>query len=210
MAPGAVDVSGRRRFAASQLTSLVDVLFILLFASLVQQRRSAQAADVVSPTPLEDPPAAPADAGVADAAPPPADPHAAARAVAAQLETDTVILVAVDRTGTVVSIENGGETFAVDHPLLRATVDQRVVTYNATERPDERVCKLVAKTVGVDIAGSLVLVTTEEALRDMPYALVRGLRDDAARCIDDAGAYALIIRASDLPPSHHGQQQTPR
>ncbi len=186
---------GPRRIRYSQLTSLVDVLFILLFASLVQQRRAAMAANPpAEPVPE---PAPTIDAGPPE---PEEDLHAEARGVAEQLETDTVILVAVDRTGTIASIEHRGTAVAVDVPLLRATADERVVAYAAVERPDQRLCKLVAHAVAEDLAGALILISTEQNLRDMPYALVRGLRADAARCVDDAGAYALLVRPTDIPP----------
>lgn len=183
----------------SQLTSLVDVLFILLFASLVQQRRAAEAstADTTAPEPATVTDTV--DAGAPDATPPPADPHASARAVADQLETDTVVLVALDDAGTVTSIERGGHRQAADLPLLRATVDHRVVVYAAADNPALRLCRVVADALGGDIRGALILVSTYRELRGLPYALVRGLRADTARCIDDAGAYALVVRAADLP-----------
>lgn len=70
----------RRRKRASELTSLIDVLFILLFASLVQARdtmnREEPADTLVVDAGLPD--AGPADAGPADAGPPDAGPPDAA------------------------------------------------------------------------------------------------------------------------------------
>ena len=194
-----------RRRRSSELTSLVDVLFILLFATLVQQRRAESAvapapepaeADA-SPAPEPEPEAAPV---AADAGPPPEDPHAAAREVGARLDTDEVILVAVDAAGTVSAIERGGETIDVGASLLRETGDARVVAYAAEGAPDARLCRVVADALGAGaLDRALILVATERPMRELGYALVRGLRTDVARCLDDAGAYALLVRPDEIP-----------
>jgi hypothetical protein len=72
----------RRRKRASELTSLIDVLFILLFASLVQARNSMEREEpaVVADAGVPDagsPDAGPPDAGPPDAGPPDAAPDAA-------------------------------------------------------------------------------------------------------------------------------------
>lgn len=190
----------RRRQRYSSLTSLVDVLFILLFASLVQQRRlaanPAHAEPALEAEPAE---AAPPDAG---ALPPaadsesPADPHAAARAIAGRLDTKEVVFVAVNNDGDIFSVESGDQTLEVHLPLLRQTDDTRVVVYDADENAQARLCRVVASVLGrPDLDGNLVLVTTARPIRELSYALVRGLRHDVSACPDDAGAYGLLVRA---------------
>jgi hypothetical protein len=76
----------RRRKRASELTSLIDVLFILLFASLVQARDSMEREDaalvVDAGLPGAGPGAALPDAALPDAGPPDAGPADAAPASA--------------------------------------------------------------------------------------------------------------------------------
>jgi len=190
----------RRSQRYSSLTSLVDVLFILLFASLVQQRRLAAATADAEPT-LEGEPAeaAPPDAGVPPGQPdsePAVDLHAAARAIAARLDTKEVVFVAVDADGHVISVESGDQTREVHLPLLRQTDDARVVVYDAYDNARARLCRVVASVLGrSDLDGNLVLVTTTRPIRELSYALVRGLRHDVSACPDDVGAYGLLVRA---------------
>lgn len=195
-------MSRRRRRRLGELTSLVDVLFILLFASLVQQRRAEGVGEATAEEPEE---LASIDAGVppADAAPAElelADRHEAARAVAARLDSEQIVMVAVDAAGAIRSIETGDTELALDLPLLRETGDQRVVVYAGDERPELRLCREVADSLGATrLDRALVLVSTERPLRQLGVALVGGLRRDIARCYDDVGATALLVVAPDEP-----------
>jgi hypothetical protein len=192
----------RRRRRLGELTSLVDVLFILLFASLVQQRRAEGVGPATAEEPVE---AAAIDAGVprADAAPTELqadDLHQAAREVAARLDSEQIVMVAVDAAGTIRSLETGGRELALELPLLRQTGDDRVVVYAGDERPELRLCREVADSLGLDrLDRGLILVTTERPLRQLGVALVGGLRRDIARCYDDVGATALLVVTPDDP-----------
>ena len=192
----------KRARRSPTLTSLVDVLFILLFASLVQQRRAghARAAEVAAAE-AEAPDAGVPDAGAPDAGSgtePRPDPHTAARAVRDRLHAERVVLVAVGGGGILRSVEVDGVRRELGVGLLRATGDARVVVYAAEDRPELRLCNVIVAALGAEVVnGALALVTTERPLRELPYALVQGLRSDTARCLQDAGAYALLIRAED-------------
>ena len=170
-----------------ELTSLVDVLFVLLFASLVHQGRVAAQGDADK---AEPPPESPAENSV--------DPVAAAREVASRVDADRVIYMVVSAAGTVVSIEADGRPLAVEVPLLQSTQDTRVIVYNGDDDPSRRLCRIAADALGSQkLDRALVLVTTELPLRRLGYALVRGLRRDTARCLDDAGGYALVVRGDE-------------
>jgi hypothetical protein len=75
------------------------------------------------------------------------------------------------------------------------------LTYLGSAATEARLCRLLARPLGSATGGGplLLLVVPEVAVRELPYALVRGLQDDAARCLDDAGVFASLVDPTQLP-----------
>jgi hypothetical protein len=179
-------VSRRRQARGPDLTSLIDVLFILVFAALIQT--AGPEAEEVEAAPPE--PAIPPDAGV-EAAPDAGAPEVST----AELAGRAVVLARVDRAGVLTRLEVGGAPIAVGVPLVEPSPDPDVVLAYAGDRsPDLRVCRIAALRLGVaDLSAHVVVVTTERPLEELSYALAGGLRRDVARCLADQAGLAILV-----------------
>jgi hypothetical protein len=191
----------RRPARPPDLTSLVDVLFILVFAALIQVAAGASADDEPAPAP-EPAAAAPPDAGVP--APPPALAALRARALAEltrSLEDRAALVARVDGEGRLALLELADRQLALGAALLDPVPDPDVVVAYAGEHvPARRVCALIARRLGErDLARYLIVVTAEVPLADLPVALVAGLRADAERCALDQRGLAVVIDPAALP-----------
>jgi hypothetical protein len=175
----------RRRFVhvPPDLTSLFDVLFIVIFAALIR----AAAAEQKPPEPAPKPP------------PPRLDPKALQVRAADQLAERPMIVVRVSVAGTVTAIEAAGKTEALDVPLLEHSADPNVgVAYLGERSTELRVCR-IAQLHGGDLAHAIVVIAPERAVADLPHALVDGLRADVDRC----GGLAVVVDPS-LSDPHSG------
>ena len=201
----------RRRGAPSQasLTSLLDVLFILVFATLVHAaaRRHQAAAPPATPAPAKaEPaptpaPAAPVDAGAPAPAPDYARLHAAALdALRADLGGRPALIAHVARDGRLVAVELADRRIALGVPLVARVADPDVqLAYLGDTSPALRVCAVVAQAIGAhDLAGDLVVITPDAPLADLTVALVAGLRRDARRCLPDQRAVAVVVDPAQL------------
>jgi hypothetical protein len=169
------------------LTSLFDVLFIIVFAALI---RSAAVERAAAPTPP--PPARPAPAI------PPAVAALRQRALAdldAALAARTPLVVRVTRDGTVDALEVDGKRTPVIVPLLEHSPDPDVVVAYAGDRAAElRVCRIAARQLGAaDLRRYLVIVAPAVALDDLPEALFGGLHRDLDRCASEQGGLAALV-----------------
>jgi hypothetical protein len=182
----------RRGRVPPDLTSLFDVLFIVIFAALI--RAAAAQAEVD---------AARAPAPVAAPAPPPGpvplDPASlrgrAIAAVTAAVTARPTVVVRVTAAGSLVAIEAPGRTVKLDTPLLEASADADVgVSYLGDRAADLRVCRVVAVQLGVaDLSAYLVVVAPDRKLVDLPHALFDGLHRDIDRCgAEQRGVAALV------------------
>lgn len=163
----------RRRKRSSGLTSLIDVLFILLFASLVQARHSMERdepadalvvdAGLPDAGPAAEPDAGPADAGPPDAAPGPDDGGASpvtdvhreharrlSALVAGAVHGRDAFVVEVAATGQAVEIRHWREGAlirrqAVQHRLVAVPADEpsEFPEYLGENQPWQRLCPLV-------------------------------------------------------------------
>jgi hypothetical protein len=170
------------------LTSLFDVLFIVIFAALI---RAAAVQAAAKPKP---PPARPV----------PLDPSSLrARALAelgAELAARPALIVRVSATGTVSALEADGATLAIDAPLLEHSADPDVVlSYLGDRAADLRVCRIAAVNLHADLARYLVIVAPERPLADLPHALYDGLHHDLDRCLAEQHAIAALVDPS-APP----------
>jgi hypothetical protein len=189
--------------APSSLTSLVDVLFILVFAALVQRVGGAQSAK----------PAAPAVAAPAPWRPPSATEElrrAAVRALSQRLQQQPAIVARVSARGVLTSLEvapaDGGAStqMALERPLLERVDDPDIaVGYVGDRDGGQRLCALIAarpELGATSLERSLVVIAVEGAVPELMVALVGGLRRDVDDCARAHRAAAVIIDATALPP----------
>lgn len=199
----------RRVTRYAEMTSLLDVLFILLFASLIQaaglvEGAAEQPEDEPEPEQVaKPPPAPPIDAGPpVDAAPPPSHQVLRTRAldeVMRSMGDRAVIYVRISADGVLTAIErsDGGDVHAVpvNVSLLERVADPDIgAVYSGDRSPDLRLCTRVRVTLGLqDLADRLVVVASEAAVGELPIALVDGLRRDTDRCyLDERGVSVLV------------------
>lgn len=176
-------MSRRRVIGRPDLTSLLDVLFILVFAALVQTASREEEEAVAEPEPEPVAPAPP-DAGVAEPAIP--TPELAGR---------TVAFLRVSRHGVLTAIELPTGQTPLGVPLLEPSPDPDVVVaYLGDRSPDVRVCRIAALTLGVpDLSGHVVVITTELPLEELGHALVQGLQRDVSRCLSEQAGLAILV-----------------
>ncbi len=183
------------------LTSLLDVLFIIVFLALIRaaatsQQLAAQAA------PAPPPPSEPV-------APPVITPDVAAlraRALAnvkADLDGRSALVVRVAADGTLEAIEVDGARRALDVPLLEHSPDpDAALAYLGDRSAELRACRIVAVHLGLpDLTKHLVIIAPTVALAELPRALHRGLHDDLLRCLADQHGLATIVDPATLVPS---------
>jgi hypothetical protein len=182
----------RRGFRPADLTSLFDVLFILVFVSLVSAASQRKAtAEALASVPA---PAPPRPAG-----PPPALADLQRLALTGLGERPMIVL-RVSRDGVLRLIETAARTVPLDVPVLEVVADADVGLAYLGERSAElRVCRQAALHLGLaDLSGQLVVVAPDAPLADLPVALVAGLRRDADRCVAEQRGVAVLVDPSDL------------
>ena len=184
----------RRGHYTPDLTSLLDVLFIIVFVSLIRVSSAQQVAAEPAPKPL--PPAPP---------PPPAEVaqlRAAALAnLTADLEGRTPLVVRVSADGKITGLEAGADKRVLDVPLLELSSDpDAAIAYLGDRSAELRVCRIAAVHLGApDLAKHLVIVAPAVPLADLKRALHRGLHDDLLRCLADQRGIATIVDPANLP-----------
>lgn len=189
------------------LTSLVDILFILVFAALVQragmmQRPRAEVAE--EPGPL-------LQHGVRGAAVLPVPPapaasealrQAAVASLASELQTRPAVIARVSRRGVLAAIElppragAGAEQVDVELPLIEPVSDPDVaIGYVGDRDASRRICEVVAARLpaGASVAGKLVVIAVDAPLAELTVALVSGLRRDVEQCLTERRAAAVLL-----------------
>jgi hypothetical protein len=183
----------RRFHRPPDFTSLLDVLFVVIFALLVRTAAIKQAAAKTEAAPPPPKPAAPA--------PPPPPPDVAAlrtRALAdlgRDLATRKPLVIRVSPTGTLDALELDGQRTPLDVPLLEGSADPDVgVAYLGARSAELHLCRIAAVHLRLpDLASYLVIVAPSVPLADLPHALYDGLRADAERCLVEQRGLATII-----------------
>ena len=172
------------------LTSLLDVLFIRVFAALVQlaARQAPAEAEAAPPPPAPPatPPTPPTDAALR---------QAAIEATTRQLARAPLLIARIAADGTLAALERDGDRRALPVPLLAADADPDVgVAYVGDRAPAQRVCALVAAGFGLASLRDAVVVIAPAAPRAaLPVALVAGLERDVERCRPEQHALALVL-----------------
>jgi hypothetical protein len=188
-------MKSRRRYVhvPADLTSLFDVLFILVFAALIRTAAVTQAA------------AQGATAKPAVATPPVKLANAQLQAAALadlgkQLASRPYVIVRIS-SGTVTSLEVGDNVTKLTTPLLEHSPDPDVaVTYLGDRAAELRICRVIAgQLAAADLAGYLVILAPDQHLADLPHALYEGLRRDIDRCLADQQALAVLVDPSVQP-----------
>lgn len=161
------------------LTSLFDVLFIVIFAALIRAAAVQQAA--AEPVPP----------------PPPQrlEPTVLQQHALAELATRPTIVVRVSTSGEVTAIETGGKVTPLEIPLLEKNVDPDIaLVYIGDRQADLRICHVVALTLRMnDLKDQLVIIAPDRRRADLPHALYEGLRRDVDRCLFDQKGLAVIV-----------------
>jgi len=169
------------------LTSLFDVLFIVVFAALIRaaavQRAALPAPAAATPSP---PPPPPALAALRQRALAELDASLAARAP---------LVVRITRGGTIEALEVDGKRLALDAPLLEHSPDPDIALAYLGDRSAElRICRIAALHLGVtELSRYLVIMAPAIPLDDLPHALYDGLHRDLDRCLSEQHGLAALI-----------------
>jgi hypothetical protein len=186
------------------MTSLLDVLFIVLFAALVH------AAGLVAKARDEPPPkaAVPACPVAKPEVRPPVVPPSrdvqllkrrAADALVARSAQAGLIQAEVAAAGRItrLRVEVGTERrdLVVDLPLVERVPDPDVaLEYLGLRTLARRVCTTIRRALGrTDLGGALVLLQPERDLELLPVALVEGMRQDLLHCYPDENGLAVLL-----------------
>lgn len=180
------------------LTSLFDVLFIVVFAALI---RAAAVENAAAHPPVPAPPRPSA---------PETPPQVAAlrqRALAnidADLAARIPLVVRISRDGTIESIEAGGTQRRLVAPLVEPSPNPELrLAYSGDISPQQRVCRIAAREVGAaDLSRYLVIMVPAVALNDLPESLHDGLYRDLKRCRDEQNGEAALVDPTTLPAAH--------
>lgn len=190
----------------NSLTSMLDVLFLIVFAALIHstaidQKRAAHAEPAAEPTPLPAPPtpSPPVDADRL---------HRAALDLAiAGLEGRAPVIARIGTDGRLRELELRGPDGAADVrplglPLVEAVPDPDVaLTYLGDRSADLRLCNMVRLQLGApDLAQHLVIVAPDEPVAVLSVALALGLRRDTDRCLADQRGVAILVDKEALSP----------
>lgn len=203
-------MSRRAPPSAPAFTSLLDVLFILVFAALVrtaslQEAAAEQDEPALEPGPAMPPPAAPADERA----------ELARRALAhfdATLRTRRIVIARVARDGTLTAVEDGQRTLTTAIPLLARVADPDVgLVYLGERAPELRLCAVVREQLGTpDLSTALVIIVPAVPVNELTVALVDGLRRDEQRCAADQKGLAVVLDPSQpAPPAGSPAPTTP-
>ena len=187
--------SRRHGYRRPDLTSLFDVLFIIIFAALIRAAavenaaaKAQQPAPVVKPTAPVTPPALAAlrTKALAD--------------LNTQLATRTPLVIRISAKGIVEAIEADGKRLPLDVPLLEHSPDPDVALAYLGDRSAElRLCRVAAVHLGApELAKYLVIVAPAAPLADLPHALYLGLHRDLDRCFAEQHGLATIVDPAEL------------
>jgi hypothetical protein len=201
----------RRRPVAqyAPLTSLLDVLFILVFASLIysaglEAKQKEAAAARPAPRPATSAPIPPGLVSI--------DPErlrkAAVAEILAGLESREAVVARISADGRLRQLERRQDgvplVTPVELPLVEKVPDPDVnLVYLGERSPDLRLCSLVRLQLAVaDLSGTIVIVALDQPLDQLSVALARGLKRDVDRCTGDQRGVAVLLdpRATGEPP----------
>ncbi len=184
----------RRVRRPPDLTSLFDVLFIVVFVALIRaaaaEHVAAEAAKAKEPPPKPVVPTRP---------PEPLElaslREAALKNVTSGLANRTPLIIRISDDGVITKLEAGDKRLTLDVPLLVPDPDPTIrVAYQGDRSAQLRACRIAALQLGVaDLEKFLVIFAPARPRDDLPHALVTGLDRDVSRCLADQRAIATIV-----------------
>jgi len=213
----------RRTVQYAPLTSMLDVMFILVFASLIHgaalEKRSSEAAVVEKPVekpslpPAAQPPA-PADPAVQAARDAEELRRAAMDQLVTGLEGRSPVVARIGRDGRLRALDRvtGGNVVSMPLglPLLERVPDPDIALVYLGDRHDgPRLCSLLRLHLGArDLSDTLIIVAPDVPLEQLSVALARGLQRDAERCLADQRGVAVIVdpRGTQSAPKQGGSR----
>jgi hypothetical protein len=169
------------------LTSLFDVLFIVIFAVLIRGAALQQAAAKAAEPPKPGPPPPPQPASVLKTK--------ALALIDAQLAARPTVIARISAAGTLSMLESGEQRTPLDVPLLEHSPDPDIaMAYLGDRSAQLRLCKLIVLNLQVaDLANHLVIIAPDVRGADLPHALYTGLRRDVDRCQAEQRGLAVVV-----------------
>jgi hypothetical protein len=179
-----------RRYAHAppDLTSLLDVLFILIFAALIRTAAVQQAAAKPhTPMPVVPLPAIKLEAVQLQ--------QRALSDLGKQLASRPFVIARISAAGAITELELGDQVAKLTTPLLEHSPDPDIGLAYLGDRADElRICRVIAVQLALpDLSKHLVILAPDKHLADLPHALYEGLRRDIDRCLRDQQALAVLV-----------------
>jgi hypothetical protein len=181
----------RRVRRPPDLTSLFDVLFIVVFVALIR----AAAAEHATAEAAKEPPKP-----VVPSKPPlPLDvsklQNQALKNVTAELAGRQPLVIRISDKGVITKIESGDKQLTLDVPLLVPDPDPTIrVAYQGDRSAQLRACRVAMLQLGLaDLSAHLVIFAPARKRDDLPHALVSGLDRDLSRCLADQRAIATLV-----------------
>lgn len=178
----------RRIRRPPDLTSLFDVLFIVVFVALIRAAAAQQAeAEARRPPPVKPVPPQPRDVAVLRT-----------RALAnlgADLAARTPLVVRISASNVIEELEANGKRVPLDVPLLEQTRDPDVpLAYLGDRSSALQVCAIAAAHFALpDLTRYLVIVAPAQPFARLPVVLVEGLHHDFDRCLIEQHGLATLV-----------------
>jgi hypothetical protein len=177
------------------LTSMFDVLFIIVFAALI---RAAAVQNAAAHPPAPPRPSAPETT--------PAVAALRQRALVdlnRDLAARTPLVVRITADARIDALEVDGKRIALDAPLLELSRDpDAAVTYLGDRAADLRVCQIAAVRLSApELSRYLVIIAPALPLADLQHALFDGLHRDLDRCLTEQHGLAVLIDPAVLAPA---------
>jgi hypothetical protein len=174
------------------LTSLFDVLFIVVFVALIRAAAAEQAlAEAQKPPPPKPVPPQPA--------PPPPDIVALQKRALADLQADLAarspVVIRISAQNRIEAIEGDGNVHTLDTPLLEESADPAIrLQYLGHRSADLRLCAIAAVRLGVtDLKRHVVIIAPMLPRDERLSSLNEGLLTDLDRCLREQRGEAVIV-----------------
>lgn len=174
------------------LTSLFDVLFIVVFVALIRAAAAEQAvAEAKKPPPPKPVPPQPV-------APPPDIAVLQKRALAdiqADLAARSPVVIRISPKNRIEAIEGDGKVHTLDTPLLEESADPAIrLQYLGHRSADLRLCAIAAVRLGVtDLKRHVVIIAPTLPRDERLSSLNEGLLTDVDRCQREQRGEAVIV-----------------
>jgi hypothetical protein len=175
------------------LTSLFDVLFIVVFVALIRAAAAQQASAQV-PKPPDIPKIPPPEVAVLRA-------HAL-DTLKSELDNRSPLVIRISETGTISGLETADKKLELDVPLLEHSPDpDQRISYLGDRSAELRLCRIAAVHLELaDLSKHLVIVSPVQTARAIQHTLSEGLRRDLTRCLIEQHGIATIVDPAALPP----------